>query len=608
MFFNNLLFFSGGNHTGVLRHRPNQYVPVKVPLFDETMTNVNKILQQQHNPDAKGTDAAFNWVYRPELSFSIVDLEVSSILLHSNDPEDDPLELVNATDPVISTQDSAVEICYKLLTSQYDRITPLDGEQTFILAIGEQEIEISVDGDGTPIKFTNLEHLGEIKPEDYLSIRLYLNEDSQNVLWDWAFKIDGINLITSDDQGSREKKSFIMCEAAQANANTCELQASIKAQLVGSLDDDDIIAWKVEAQKGNMATDDLDSSSNATNKPYMYGKTKTHKTSAYLKSNWSNTAGINANLGKYSEPYQTSNLIYKNAKYFSFQPDMSDEPHMPTAHHTAEKPGTKQTDVWRRNPHVAYKITAIVNGTKEYIVTAKMDHKDVIRQEFINHITSVSNDISNIITAPERDELKSKADLGSTLEGDWGQAYYDYVYDKHLVLLSTKAKTALDSEPEHTFTVTGTTTDTLAVGTTLSKKLRMNSAWRNPERNERITDNATSRHMVGRAVDLGTSGVDGYEAGTKNRAKLLWQLWRAISSQSSTDNGVEIRWMLEHGPSSTFYLQGGEVPSWSSITQVLDLADTRGASPSDPADGIPDIFNLSSHIHLESMPQIGQGN
>jgi hypothetical protein len=601
--------FSTGNHVGVLRHRPNKYVPVKVPLFDETITNVNKILRLQNNPDAKGTNAAFDWVYRPELSFSVVDLEVSSILLHSNDPEDDPLELINSTDPVISTADSAVEIFYNLLSSQFDRITPLDGEQTFILAFGEEEIEITVNSDGTPIKFTNLEHLAEIKPEDYMSIRLYLNEDSQNVLWDWAFSVDGINLITSSDEGSRDKNSFIMCEVAQANSNTCELQNSIKAQLVASLDDDDLIVWKVEALKGNMVTDDLDSSSNATNKPYMYGKTKSHKISTYSDSNWGNIAGKDANLGKYNEPFQTSNLIFNNAKYFSFEPDMSDEDHLPAVHHAGVKPGTEMTNIWRRNPHVAYKITAIINGTKEYTVTAKMDHKDVIRQEFINHITSVNSNISDIIITPERDELKSKADLGSTLRGDWGQAYYDYVFDKHLVLLSTKAKVALNSEPEHTFTVTGTTTtDTLSAGSVLSDKLRMNSAWRNPERNERITDNATSRHMVGRAVDLGASGVPFYGAGTPNRSKLLWQLWRAIDSTSSTDNGVEMRWMLEHGPSKTFYLQSGVVPSWSKVTQIFDNTDTRGAKETDAADGIPDIFNKSSHIHLETMPQIGRGN
>jgi hypothetical protein len=196
--------FSTGNHTGVLRHRPNKYVPVKVPLFDESLTNVNKILQLQNNPDAKGTDSAFDWVYRPELSFSVVDLEVSSILLHSNDPEDDPLELINSTDPVISTADSAVEIFYNLLSSQFDRITPLDGEQTFILAFGEEEIEITVNSDGTPIKFTNLEHLAEIKPEDYMSIRLYLNEDSQNVLWDWAFTTMDLDMDSDNNNGYEE--------------------------------------------------------------------------------------------------------------------------------------------------------------------------------------------------------------------------------------------------------------------------------------------------------------------------------------------------------------------------------------------------------------------
>jgi hypothetical protein len=295
---------------------------------------------------------------------------------------------------------------------------------------------------------------------------------------------------------------------------------------------------------------------------------------------------------------------------------MSDEDHLPAVHHAGVKPGTEMTNIWRRNPHVAYKITAIINGTKGYTVTAKMDHKDVIRQEFINHITSVTSNISDIIITPERDELKSKADLGSTLRGDWGQAYYDYVFDKHLVLLSTKAKVALNSEPEHTFTVTGTTTtDTLSAGNVLSDKLRMNSAWRNPERNERITDNATSRHMVGRAVDLGSSEVDGYEAGTTKRAKLLWQLWRAIDSTSSTDNGVEIRWILENGNGtslsygvneSIYLLQSGTTVR--TVPIEMDLTDITGENVFDGADGIPDIFNRATHVHLETMPTRGVGN
>ena len=174
------------------------------------LTNVNKTLQQQNNPDAKGADAAFHWLYRPELSFSVVDLEVNSILQHSNDPEDAPVELIDKSEPVISSEDSAIEIFYKLLGSKFDRITPLDGEQTFILAFGEEEIEITMQkvGSGTgveeTIKFSNLEHLAQIKPEDYLSIRLYLNEDSQNTLWDWAFNTLDLD-IDSDNNNGLEK-------------------------------------------------------------------------------------------------------------------------------------------------------------------------------------------------------------------------------------------------------------------------------------------------------------------------------------------------------------------------------------------------------------------
>lgn len=217
--------FSTGKHSGVLRHRPNKYVPVKVPLFDETLTNANKILQQQQNPDAKGKDAAFNWVYRPELSFSVVDLEVSSILLHSNGQADDPLELINSSDPVISTQDSAVEIFYKLLGSEFDRITPLDGEQTFILAFGEEEIEITVqkvgseEGEIETIKFTNLEHLGQIKPEDYLSIRLYLNQDSQNILWNWAFTTMDVDMDSDNNNGFNLPDRTIKEEEKETQAN-----------------------------------------------------------------------------------------------------------------------------------------------------------------------------------------------------------------------------------------------------------------------------------------------------------------------------------------------------------------------------------------------------
>jgi hypothetical protein len=594
--------FSTGNHVGVLRHRPNKYVPVKVPLFDETITNVNKILQLQNNPDAKGTNAAFDWVYRPELSFSVVDLEVSSILLHSNDPEDDPLELINSTDPVISTADSAVEIFYNLLSSQFDRITPLDGEQTFILAFGEEEIEITVNSDGTPIKFTNLEHLAEIKPEDYLSIRLYLNEDSQNVLWDWAFSVDGINLITSSDEGSRDKNSFIMCEVAQANSNTCELQNSIKAQLVASLDDDDLIVWKVEALKGNMVSDDLDSSSNATNKPYMYGKTKSHKISTYSDSNWGNIAGKDANLGKYNEPFQTSNLIFNNAKYFSFEPDMSDEDHLPAIYdspHCAGQyvyclQGTNKIDVWRHNPHVAYKITAIVNGNKEYTAIAKMDHIDVLRQEYVNHITSTighsggnSMNTPKSVVVPARETFKLIPSTGSWVErnkSDFWNYSYDVLVDVSMQTLLSELTTIVDNNINTEFT-----TDTgEEVSWPSSATLVVTSGYRNPERNERVGGATGSRHMLGRALDIAVKGVNG-----ANKEIAYYVLWEILQANRPASADLV---QMEDGPADWIKKYNYGNSSESTDTDWVDDNDQFINN------GIQDGFLLIEHVHLQDNP------
>ena len=578
--------FSTGSHTGVLRHRPNKYVPVKVPLFDETLTNVNKIIQLQNNPDAKGTNAEFDWVYRPELSFSVVDLEVSSILLHSNDPEDDPLELVNATDPVISTQDSAVEIFYKLLTSQYGRITPLDGEQTFILAFGEEEIEITVSDDGTPIKFTNLEHLAEIKPEDYFSIRLYLNEDSQNVLWDWAFKVDGINLITSSDEGSRDKKSFIMCEVAQVNANTCELQSSIKAQLVASLDDDDIIVWKVEALKGNMEGDDLDSRSNASNKPYMYGKTKKHKVSKFNSGGWANVLGVGTGMGKYESPFNSTNLIYKDAKHFSFEPDMSGEAHTPAVYQTDNKPGTKRTNVWRSNPHVAYKVTATING-KEYSAIAKMDHTDVLRLEYINHLSSAADAAGKSVRVPKREDLRAVPSSGSWVEKNEGDSSYAYnvMVDESMSTLLTQLTSAIDANINKEFAVSGYDSVSWPSGATIV----ITSGYRNPERNERVGGASGSRHMMGRALDIAIKGVEG--ADKEIAYYVLWEILKANPPASA--NLVQ----LENRPQSWTkkYVYSWAEPEddgaeWDSLDREFE--DT----------GIEDGFSDVEHLHLQDNP------
>lgn len=453
-----------------------------------------------------------------------------------------------------------------------------------------------------------------------MTIRLYSNNDAANILWEYAFGTDGLVINSSSDVGSRAKNSFIICDSAAQGRNICTQQQAITAELILDIAPTDTVVGQVEALIGGKCTavgqcpgDDLDSSSDANNKPFSYGKTKNWKVGQYVPNI---TAPTQSGTGKYQAPWISQAKLFSEAKFFSFYPDMSEEAHTPSTYHGGNKPGTRQTDVWRHNPHVAYKITATVNGQHTYEATVKMDHQDVIRQEFINHIASVSDNISNIITAPARDDLKSKASLGSVLTGDWGQSYYDYVYDKHLVLLASRTKTALQLQTTHTFNVPNSGEASLPAGSTLESKLRMNSAWRNPERNERITSNETSRHMVGRAEDLGSSGVPLYGANTTNRAKLLWQLWRGAESTSAVESGIQIRWILEnaagidsnnHGnANSVYFLQGGTTVR--TVPAALDMTDEIGSQGVSDPDGIPDVFNRASHIHLETMPTRGVGS
>jgi len=61
--------------------------------------------------------------------------------------------------------------------------------QELIFALGESELRATV-GEDQQIIFDNLEYLAELDVEDFLSLRLYSNNDVANVLWEWAFLLN----------------------------------------------------------------------------------------------------------------------------------------------------------------------------------------------------------------------------------------------------------------------------------------------------------------------------------------------------------------------------------------------------------------------------------
>ncbi|ASP40164.1 hypothetical protein CHH28_16430 [Bacterioplanes sanyensis] len=213
--------FSTGDHTGVLRHRPSRYVPVKVPLYDEQSTEFERSrLAQDSSLDSRDITPHFNWVHRPELSFSVIDLTMQEINLQSEN-EDGTVERINLIDdtaPVINSADDLVELVFQLTTSQYQRITPLEAKREYIFSLGDFEVMFNVtpgDDGQQRIVFDNLEHLAELDVEDYLSLSLYLNHDAQNALWEWGFTTLDVDIDSDNDNGTDEPDRSLPEEAIE---------------------------------------------------------------------------------------------------------------------------------------------------------------------------------------------------------------------------------------------------------------------------------------------------------------------------------------------------------------------------------------------------------
>jgi len=181
-------FESSGLHEGVLKYRPNTYVPVKVPLYDED----NSLLQEQayqlaklNNPniDLTKPEAIYQFVYRPEFQFSVFDLKLQQVQRKKGEATEN---LLTSTQPTISSGDDMVNLLYNLYSNENDPLDLFSGERELVFAFGEEEIQAKI-GENQQISFQNIEHLASLDPEDFLSIRLYANNDTANILWEWAF-------------------------------------------------------------------------------------------------------------------------------------------------------------------------------------------------------------------------------------------------------------------------------------------------------------------------------------------------------------------------------------------------------------------------------------
>src|SRR5690554_1183265 len=239
-------FQSTGVHDGKLQPRPDRFVPFLVPVFDEESTETQRQIYRQlkrENPEVayEKPKPIYRWQYRPEFQYSIYNFSKE---LTRYEGESEATGLLGDQAPVIGSSDDLIALVYNLDIINY---LPLDyfnsgKEKELIFAFGEHEVKAKIN-EQDRIEFTNLEHLASLDPEDFLTIQLYTNNDTGNVLWEYAFSAltmfpgrnnalgAEVNVIeiSADDvaQGPQVISAFITGAAGSKNPETQVLKWSV---------------------------------------------------------------------------------------------------------------------------------------------------------------------------------------------------------------------------------------------------------------------------------------------------------------------------------------------------------------------------------------------
>ncbi|WP_299941182.1 hypothetical protein [uncultured Microbulbifer sp.] len=185
---------TGAAEDGPLMYRPKHYVPFLVPILDEDSTirqyNAYRKLKRDENVDNSTLveqEPIYKWFYRPEMQFSLYDLEMENIYRVADEESSDGIDILPEEAPTITSGDDLVRLAYNMVAQQFEAMPFLGAGQQLVFAFGEGEIEATLDSNANLV-FTNLEHFASLEPEDFLSIRLYSNNDSANILWEYAFE------------------------------------------------------------------------------------------------------------------------------------------------------------------------------------------------------------------------------------------------------------------------------------------------------------------------------------------------------------------------------------------------------------------------------------
>lgn len=202
-------FSSDGSGSGILKYRPTRYVPVKVALHDEEASELarqayRKATNQFPEQTFKAPQPIYSWQYRPEMQFSLYELNVNQV--RAGDAAGTIYDLTDEDKPEVWSSDQYFGIVYDLIKSSFGTLESWGhkGERELVFSFGGEEIKAKL-GEAQNIQIEDVAKLASATAVDFLSLRIYANNDAGNMLWEYVFNTELVgeapkSFIDADDR------------------------------------------------------------------------------------------------------------------------------------------------------------------------------------------------------------------------------------------------------------------------------------------------------------------------------------------------------------------------------------------------------------------------
>ncbi|MBU2706940.1 hypothetical protein KCM76_13175, partial [Zooshikella marina] len=157
------------------------FVPMKVPIFNEEMARQAGISQPSN------LNLFHHWEYRPELKFSQYDLDVHSLQVVSIDKREqvkvrDQLK----TPTIMEPEDTLLTLFYSLFVPEVEALKGWSKTEEFIFSVENREVAVKV-GEKQQVSVAELSKIRRLDTDGLITLRLYVNNDTQNILWQYQF-------------------------------------------------------------------------------------------------------------------------------------------------------------------------------------------------------------------------------------------------------------------------------------------------------------------------------------------------------------------------------------------------------------------------------------